>query len=273
MSAAVQRWERHRAAWLIGHSSAHGGAISATMRRRAEILERSARRSERAGSGITATAVQDEVSPALWHRLTRDTDGSRHHRPRWVLAATAVAIFAGLGLLVGHGIYRLMWRTSPSIGRLWAWPWAAVGMALALALALCGIGFRPIPHFDRHWPLTALTAGPWWALAGWQLVIAALTVASLIPLWGWRGVPARAVGAPIRNRDGTFREVSEADKLALDPWKGEPQQGEDPDRTQELSAYEKWEASAQREADLGAIYDEVSSDDDLLDDTDWQALR
>ena len=26
----VQRWERQRAAWLVGHSSAHGGLVAAT---------------------------------------------------------------------------------------------------------------------------------------------------------------------------------------------------------------------------------------------------
>ncbi len=258
MSGAVQRWERERAAWLTGHSSGHGGALSATMRRRAEVLERSARRSERSGAGITATAVQDEISPGLWHRLTHDGDGSRHHRPRWAIAAAASAVFAGPGLLVGHGTYRLLWRRSPSIGRLWAWPWAATAAALAMVLAVCGVGFRPALHLDRHFPLTLIDPGPWWALVGWQLVVAALTVAALIALWGWRGVPARAVGAPIKNRDGSFREVREDEKAALDPWKGrEAVTTEDRGASEPESAYEKWEAEQQREADLAAIYGDV----------------
>ena len=251
----MQRWERQRAAWLTGHSSGHGGALSATMRRRAEILERSARRSERAGAGITATAVQDEISPGLWHRLTHDGDGSRHHRPRWAVAAVVVAAFVGPGLIVGHVVYRILWRRSPSIGRLWAWPWAAVAALLALALAVSGVGFRPALHLDRYFPLTALRADPWWALVGWQSVVATATVAALIALWGWRGVPAKAVGAPIKNRDGSFREVREDEKASLDPWKGQaapaPDEAEAPEPE---SAYEKWEAEHQREADLAAIY-------------------
>lgn len=271
MSRSVQRWERQRAAWLVGHSSAHGGPASATMRRRAEILERSARRSERSGAGITATAVQDEISPGLWHRLTHDGDGSRHHRPRWALAALVVAVFAGPGLLVGHVVYRALWRRSPSIGRLWAWPWAAAATAGAVALAVLGVGFRPAPHLDRHFPLTLIHLGPWWALLVWQLVIAGVTVAALVALWGWRGVPAKAVGAPIKNADGTFREITDDEVLDLDPWKGRraessaPQPAPGPE-----SAYERWEAEQQREADLAAIYGEEVPDagDDTDDDYD-----
>ncbi|GAC80844.1 hypothetical protein SAMN04488550_0594 [Gordonia malaquae] len=257
---SVQRWERARAAWLTGHSDGHG-PLSATMRRRSEILERSARRSERSGAGITATAVQDEISPGLWHRLTHDGDGSRHHRPRWTAVAVVVAIFLGPGLLAGHGFYKVLWRRSPSIGRLWAWPWVGTAVLAALVLAVRGVGFRPVPNLDRRFPLSLVETGPLWALVAWQLAVACLTVAALIALWGWRGVPAKAVGAPIKNSDGSFREVREDEKVDLDPWKdhGLPQ----PDETETPepeSAYEKWEAEQQRKADLDAIYGAVATE-------------
>ena len=264
----VQRWERQRAAWLVGHSSAHGGLVAATMRRRAEILERSARRSERSGAGITATAVQDEVSPGLWHRLSHDGDGSRHHRPRWALVVLTTAVFVGPGLLVGRAAYRVLWRRSPSIGRLWAWPWAVTAVVGAVVLAVLGVGFRPALHFDRRWPLTMIQVGPWWALLCWQLVVAGLTVAALITLWGWRGVPSKAVGAPIKNRDGSFREVREGDKLDLDPWKGQtaPASGEASAPSEPESAYERWEAEQQRTTDLTTIYGDTAPTEGVAHD-------
>ncbi|MBS4103088.1 hypothetical protein [Tsukamurella paurometabola] len=217
--SAVSRWEHERAAWLKAHSSAHGGAVSQALRRNAELLERRARRAERAGTGIAATATQDEVPPSLWQRLTRGEGGARQHRPRWALVAAVVAVAIGAGLLLGRLAYRLLWRRAPRIGRLWWWPWAVASAALMGGLVLTATPFGLRPHLDRHFPLTLLDFGPWWAWLLWQLAAALATVSVLVVGWGWPGVPKGAVAPPAKDKSGNWRVVPDKEKDDLDPWK------------------------------------------------------
>ncbi|MCM3897098.1 hypothetical protein ND991_17980 [Gordonia sputi] len=195
----------------MAHSSSHG-SVSATLRRRSEQLDRRARRGQRAGAGIAANAVADEVGPGVWHRLTHGADG-RHHRPRWMLLGVTVAYLGGLGIIAGQCVYRALVRVSPRIGRLWAWPWAVVAGALILVLALTQTPWRPWFELDRHFPVSLLDVSPWWALAGWQIAVALATVAAEIVAWGWAGVPKGAVAPPARNRDGTWRETRAKTRL------------------------------------------------------------
>ncbi len=250
---SAHRWERERAAWLHAHSSDHGGQRHQAMRRNAEILDRAGRRGRRAGSGIGATAVADEIRPGLWYRLTHDNDGSRRRRFVWAVLAAFAAVAGGVGYLVGRLVYRALERRSPTIGRLRWWPWAA-GAAAMVAARVAGTLLLDWPwlgvrlHFDRHFPLTLADFGGWLAWVQLQLVVAPATVAVLIVVWGWAGVPKGAVGPPVKNPDGSFYVTPDADKDDLDPWKGT-------ERTASAAAHDPW-------FDEDDITDEHESDED-----------
>lgn len=206
------RWERERSAYLLAHSKPGG-----TLRRRSEILGRDVRRGTRAGAGVESAAVQDEVTPDLWRRLTRDpATGERGRRVRYGVAAVVVAVAVGPGIALGVGCYKALVRVSPRIGRLWWWPWAlAAGIAL-ISLLLTGVPFGIGPHLDRRFPLSLIQVGPWWAWLAWQTTVAIGVTAFEIWAWGWRGVPKGAVPKSDRNADGSFREIGDDEKFRLD---------------------------------------------------------
>lgn len=206
------RWERERSAYLLAHSRPGG-----TLRRRSEILGRDVRRGTRAGAGMETVAVQDEVTPDLWRRLTRNPATSeRGRRVRYGIAAGVGAVVLGPGIVLGVAGYRALLRFSPRIGRLWWWPWAAASATLLVGLALTGVPFGLRLHLDRHFPLTLLDYGPWWAWLLWQFAVALGVLAFEIWAWGWAGVPKGAVPKSDRNRDGSFREIDDSEKFRLD---------------------------------------------------------
>ncbi|UZF54056.1 hypothetical protein LH935_14920 [Gordonia polyisoprenivorans] len=209
------RWERERSAWLMAHSRPGG-----TLRRRADVLARDARRSARAGAGVSAAALQDEVTPPLLRRLTVPKDHGRRWPALLIVVVTGVALAPAI--VLGQAIYRALDRVSPRIGRLWWWPW--------LLIAVLAIGARwtltdwPVLgyglHFDRHFPVTLLSTGGLWAWLCWQLSVAPLVVALEIRSWGWMGVPSKAVAPPDRNKDGSFRRIKDKHRRKLDPLAG-----------------------------------------------------
>ena len=220
MSAAP--WYQERSAYLMNNSRA--GTVA---RRRAEVLARAARRSERAGAGISATAVQDELTPELWRRVMGREGRGLAAKTGLLLLAAFAAVVIGPGVALGrYGIYRAaVDLLSPRVGRLVWWPWAVAAGALAvlrwvltdwprLGVAL-GVG--------RYFPGDFVMLGGWAAWAQWQAVVALATTAYAIRAWWWAGVPRGAVAPPEKKKDGTWNTVVDADKARqIDPYAGEP---------------------------------------------------
>lgn len=205
------RWERERAAVLMQRS--RPGTSS---RRRAEILVRDARRGQRAGAGMGDSVVTDDVSPAWWRRRAAKEGGSAAGTVALALVGTAAAVVAGPGVLAGYGGYRALERyAAPRVGRLWVWPHLAAAGALALVLRLTGVPLGISFQLDRRFPVSLIELGPWWGWAAWQVVWALAATAYWIWAWGWAGVPAGAVAAPAKNRDGSWKATPEHKKVQL----------------------------------------------------------
>lgn len=197
---------------MLQHSRAGTSA-----RRRAELLARADRRGQRDEHGLAAAVAQDEVTSALWRRITLGEGRSPIKAVTYAGACVVGGVVGGAGALVGYATYRGLWQLSPKIGRLWAWPWAAgAGVVAALAWLLdapLGVSVR----VTRHFPLDLISIGPWWGWAIWQLAVALAVTAWLIRAWGWAGVPARAVVPNPKRKDGSFRETPDSQKVRLDP--------------------------------------------------------
>lgn len=209
------RWERERAAWLLAHSKPGG-----SLRRRAEILARAARRGSRAGAGLATPAAQDEITPSTWLRLTRDSSGERHHRVRYGLLAGLLALLIGPGWLLGCAAYRFaLLPLSSRIGRLWWWPWAvAAGIALVARWLLTDWPLLVVSlGAGRYFPADFISIGAFpLAYVTWQLTVALVVVAVEIVVWGWMGVSKGAVPKSERNKDGSFRATPDKEKYQLD---------------------------------------------------------
>lgn len=210
---STHRWERERAAHLLA-----GSRPGTDRRRRAELLARAARRGAREGTGVSQSTLVDEVTPSRWCRMTTDEDGSRPlgKKVRAGFGYAVVGAVAGAGLAAGRGLYEVLARVSPRIGRLWAWPWVAAAGALAVALALAGVPFGFGLRMDRRFPLSLLHYGPWPAWLLWQVAIALASVGYLVWAWGWAAVPRGAVAPPEKNKDGSFRATPDDKKIRLD---------------------------------------------------------
>lgn len=208
------RWERERSAYLLAHSKPGG-----TLRRRSEILGRDVRRGTRAGAGMESVAVQDEVTPDLWRRLTRDpATGERGRRVRYGLAAAVAAVVVGPGIALGLAGYRGLLWASPRIGRLWWWPWAlAAAVALVARWVLTDWPLLVVSlGVGRYFPADFISIGPLLAYLTWQLTVALVVVAVEIVVWGWMGVSKGAVPKSERNKDGSFRATPDKEKYQLD---------------------------------------------------------
>lgn len=222
------RWERERGATVLGRSRAGTSA-----RRRAELLQRQARRSGRAGTGVGASGMHEELTPPLWRRIATGTVGGTGG-PKWklfkiVVVTVAVVLFLHVmwpAMVLAWLAYRALdERFSPRLGRrMWthvAPALAAVSVALLAAAAWAGWLAMPGASMFNHAPLGGVFTSPavwWWT---WQLGLFPLLTAYLIWAWGWDGVPSDAVKRPEKNSDGSFREVKQSDKIALDVFDGE----------------------------------------------------
>ncbi|MFT4086200.1 MAG: hypothetical protein QM658_03445 [Gordonia sp. (in: high G+C Gram-positive bacteria)] len=207
----AHRWESERADHLY-----KGSEQGTSRRRRCQQLAREARRAGRAGAGVSAGQADGDITPALWRRRKRDESiGTWGHVGFFFVTGVGIAL-AGGAIALGNGVYWALERwVAPRVGRLWMWPWAALGVAALLLGALSG--WLPGPGL-----LPGALAGWTWQ-AGWikwQLVVTPLVVAWLIHAWGWAGVPKGAVPRSDRNADGSFRVVSDKEKVKLDPLAG-----------------------------------------------------
>ena len=214
------RWERERAARLLAR-----GRAGTSSRRRSELLSRRARRGGRAGTGVAGSALHDDLTPPLWRRLTSTDEGGESMARAILLAAVTVvaALVIGPAVAAAVGLYRLLWWSSPRIGRLWVWPWAGLGVVLIVVGLM--LGWLPAPSevgvsLSPYWPVVRVqVATGEWLL--WQAALAPVGAAFLIWAWGWAAVPRSAVAKAVKNKDGSFRETPDRDKVKLDPLAGE----------------------------------------------------
>lgn len=221
------RYERERASWLARHSK--DGSV---LRRHSQLLDRQARRAELDGAGVAQPAGQDEVER---HWLRTHLFGDAYSSNK-MLFAVIIAIVAAVtvlpGLVIGAGIYRMLWLLSPRITRPRMWPGVAAGMAGAAAVLVVMLWMADVPmryikiHLDRYFPSNFFE---WNSISswGWQVVVALLLATWLIWSWGWAGVPRKKLVAAKQLPDGSWERVPDKDLVRLDP-------GVDPDEEEEV---------------------------------------
>lgn len=219
------RWEAERAAAVMARSRAGTSA-----RRRAEILARRARQAGREGTGVAGTAVHQEVTPPIWRRAMAHDDGAEAGARLFFLAiggAVVLWIFWP-GILLGAGLYGAFYMAAPRIGRTAWWP-PAVGAVVTLAIGwVSGFMARPwemVLTPMPTWPILTVgvplpdVPGAWLlSKALWALVIGSVIFAFELRAWGWDA--AGEVAPPEKTRDGSWRQVTEAEKARLDPLAG-----------------------------------------------------
>ncbi|UEA60678.1 hypothetical protein LK459_07555 [Gordonia otitidis] len=211
------RYERERASWLARHSK--DGSV---LRRHSQILDRAARRAELDGAGVAQPAGQDEVE-RHWIKVHLLGDAFTSNRMFvTVIVAVVAAVTVLPGLVIGAGIYRVLWLASPRITRPRMWPSVAAGMAGAAALLAATLWLFDVPmrfvklHVDRYFPSNffELNSISSW---GWQLVIGLLFATWLFYSWGWAGVPKKKLVAAKQLPDGTWERIDDKDLVRLDP--------------------------------------------------------
>ncbi|OBC01733.1 hypothetical protein [Gordonia sp. 852002-50395_SCH5434458] len=213
--ALEYRWERERSREL-----AKGERPASARRRRSQLLSRKADRRARSGIGVGAATTGDDVVPPWWRRALAEQDAGESLSRMIAMGAlgAVVAALVGVGVGAGRGIYWLMERCSPRIGRLWWSPWATAAVVVGAALwflgLLTGPSLKLIPRFPMLWP--DLSFGEWvTSWASWQLVIALGATAYFVHAWGWAAVPRKAVEPSKQNADGTWREIPEGQKIDI----------------------------------------------------------
>lgn len=222
VSGIVTRWEKERAAWLMGRSRPGSSA-----RRRAELLGRRARRLSRGGSGVAQTSLHEDVTPSLFRRSLSTNDGAGEQLLRMI----GVPILFGLALLVvgpaiaiGAGLYHLRWREAPKVGRLQDWPWIVAG-ALSLVMGIAAQVYIDVGPgaWLVLWPLALHVYLPI-LLPTW--VWAQLTLGLFVAGWyvhsnGWAAVPKSAAPKAEKDKNGEFIKTAEKDKIRLGSLDGE----------------------------------------------------
>ena len=170
--------------------------------------------------GVGAATTGDDVVPPWWRRALAEQDAGESLSRMIAMGAlgAVVAALVGVGVGAGRGIYWLMERCSPRIGRLWWSPWATAAVVVGAALwflgLLTGPSLKLIPRFPMLWP--DLSFGEWvTSWASWQLVIALGATAYFVHAWGWAAVPRKAVEPSKQNADGTWREIPEGQKIDI----------------------------------------------------------
>lgn len=186
---SAPRWERARAAWVLQRAGR-----SAATRRRGELLLRRALTRERARVGAAENTVTTVVTPNMFVRAWHREDGLQAQLGwvgAYVLATVVAVVLAGPGLLVGAGIYGLLWLVAPVTSvKPVRTPFllvAVVGAFVAVMWFL--VGDFPTPG--------ARIAHTMWLL---QIPIAGVTAAWLTRAWGWEavtGTSASTAPAPV----------------------------------------------------------------------------
>lgn len=221
----AQRWEKERSAWLLARSRP-----GTSRRRRSELLQRRAARAARlARTGVADSSRHEDITPPLFRRMLATDEGSGERLLRFIAVPLlfALAWFAlWPAAMLAAGVYYLLWRSAPRLGRLWAWPWFAAGLLLlgvgAAVRELSGLGpgawfvtWPPALHV--HLPILVPT---WlWVQAGLGLLLAGMLVRES----GWAAVkPGSGVGkaGAKKNADGTFTKVADEDLVVLAPFAG-----------------------------------------------------
>ena len=214
----VSRWEKERAAWLLAHSKP-----GTSMRRRAELLARTARRSSRGSLGVEESAFHDDPTSPLLMRLMKTDEGTGEKLARLILVPVvfmAVGVTIAPALALAAAAYYVLWTRSPKIGRLWWWPWITAGAAVGiLGAAIWAMAGAPAPLGATPWPptLQVYTQPFTWFFVWSQLAMGLLLTGAQIYLAGWNGVPAGAARKPETDKNGNFLETPEHKKVQLDP--------------------------------------------------------
>lgn len=219
------RWEAERAAAVMARSRAGTSA-----RRRAEVLARRARQESRSGAGVAESAVHEEVTPPIWRRALAGDDGGEGAARLLILvvgAAVALWIFWP-GIIVGAVLYAGFYAMAPRIGRTPWWPSAVMAGVILAGGLVTGFMARPWemrvapqrgwPIFEVVFPLMDIPAAGLISTVLWAVVVGLLIFAFELRAWGWDA--AGEVAPPEKNRDGTWREVTEKEKVRLDPMAG-----------------------------------------------------
>lgn len=219
--SVVTRWEKERAAWVLGRSRAGTSA-----RRRAEMLGRRARRLGRSGTGVAETSLREEITPPLFRRLLSTDQGTGEQIARFfglLLGLAVIGLTVGPALALAAAIYGVLWQNAPRIGRLWYWPWLVAGGASALVgvavIALAGKGtgvWLASGSMSVH--VYIPMAIPFWVWT--QLTLALLFAGGHIWRTGWLAVPVGAKPKPIKDKNGDFIKTPDSKKVKLDPLSG-----------------------------------------------------
>lgn len=219
--SVVTRWEKERAAWVLGRSRAGTSA-----RRRAEMLNRRARRLGRSATGVAETSLREEITPPLLRRLLSTDQGTGEQIARFLgllLGLAIVGLTVGPALALAAAIYGVLWQNAPRIGRLWYWPWLVAGGALALVgvavIALTDSGTGVWLESGSMWIHVYLPVFvPFWVWT--QLTLALIFAGAHIWRTGWLAVPRGAKPKPVKDKDGNFIKTPDGKKVKLDPLSG-----------------------------------------------------
>ncbi|GAB2636057.1 hypothetical protein GCM10027169_00230 [Gordonia jinhuaensis] len=212
------RWEAERADFLRDGAAPESSALM-----RADKLTRAAVRAGRAEAGLSGATSHAGVGRSWWYRQTHGSGGERRRIGKLGVLAVLAAVWVGPGVLLGHGVYRALQWASPRIGRLWAWPWLVAAGALLvgrwIASAYLHLGWPKLGvglGTGRYFPADFIGFGGLLGYLQWSLVVACATAAWAIRAWGWAAVPRRAVAPSAKNRDGSWREIPDSERIGFE---------------------------------------------------------
>lgn len=262
MALAQSRWEKERAAFLLGRTKP-----GTSGRRRAEAIGRRAKRLGRTSAGLAEGSAREDITPSLFRRMLKTDQGAKEQGARIFMVPILfgiVGLIIGPAIAVAAGLYGLLWYRAPTLGRLWSWPWlAAGGLVLTVWVVLVAMPGSNVwsegmtIHVYLPWGI-----GMW---LGGQLGLGLLFTGIQIRWCGWAVVHAGAAPKPTQDSDGNFLATPDDEKVDLDSLAG-ADQGEAKPAPAKTSR--RLPAMVMVPPDLDPPDDEVVDIDDDTEDTD-----